>query len=293
MRAIRPLAMLCMATPWSLLSSACSVLLPTDTQQCVSDADCSQAATGVRDLVCDEGLCVAQLPWGCVENPPTQEDMSLEMDLTLRSITTDMLVVGATVRVCATTDVECSSPNMTATSDAQGLVRLVIESGDYLEFEAEGYPNLVIMNTAGMTLLKSDPLKTEFTVGSIEFFTNLTSLAGVTPLASHGHLQARSVNCLFEDVAGVQFTLDKLDSNTKLIYLINDLPSATAKETDVETGEAWFFNVPTDTSVSLSAQLGSAGMNIGEPVAVITRPGWITQATNFPKGVRIDSPAKR
>ena len=78
-------------------------------------------------------------------------------------------------------------------------------------------------------------------------------------------------------------------SATRLRYLVNDLPSATALETDEASGSALIFNLAPGLR-SVSAGVSESALPVGGEdavLAVIARPGWLSQVAAVPRGISI------
>jgi len=133
------------------------------------------------------------------------------------------------------------------------------------------------------------PLEVHFDLYSIASFDALTRASGVEADPALADIEVLARNCAYESAGGVVVGSDGFVSATRLRYLVNDLPSATAVETDEASGSALIFNVAPGLR-SVSAVVADTALPVGGEdavLAVIARPGWLSQVAGVPRGIRI------
>jgi len=263
---------------------ACS-LDASSKNTCATQDDC------LDDHTCWHGLCLSDPTWGClgVPTPAEPHDVPIAVRLSLLDAGTDSPVAGATVRLCPRADVSCASPTLEATTDADGSVELEM-ADEYLELLASGYRNTIATGVSSLEVTTAGvvPLEVHFDIFSRADFSSMATGTGVAPDAGRGDIEVLVRDCLYESAGGARVELDTSDPATTLRYLVNDIPSTTAIETDTASGEALFFNAPPGLR-SVSAVIASTGEPIGGAggETVIARAGWLSHVAVAPPGVRI------
>lgn len=281
-----------MATPLALRRSAALALLASALGACTLDASgknaCVTQGDCLEDYTCWHGLCLSDPIWGCLSVPSSGEpfDVPVDVSLALLDAVTEAPVAGATVRLCARSDTDCAMPLRTGSTDGQGRVELSI-ADEYIELEAAGYRSTIAssLHSLEVTTAGVVPLDVHFDIFSISDFSSLAVGTGVVPDPQRGDVEVIIRDCLYESAAGARVALGASDPGTVLRYLVNDLPSTVADETDTASGSAIYFNAPPGLP-SVSATLAASGEPIGGET-VIVRPGWLSQVTIAPPGVRI------
>lgn len=272
------------------------VLAVSMSSGCVLDADAKRACMTQDDCVdgftCLRGLCESDATWGCLAGAPfgSPTDEPIALSLLVLDEGTEAPVAGAIVRVCLRSDVACAAPTVEATTGPRGTVDLEL-ADEYLEVLAPGYRNTIAMGASSLEVTTGgvSPLSVHFDLFSSAGFASLASGTGVEPRADRADIEVLSRDCAYESVAGVKLELDVGDSTTVRRYLVNDLPSLTAVETDVSSGSAIFFNAPPGLR-SVGGVIAATGQPIsdgGSPQAVIARAGWLSHVAIAPPGVRI------
>ena len=94
----------------------------------------------------------------------------------------------------------------------------------------------------------------------------------VTQDPMHGLLIAVAVDCIDQAAPGIVFSLQPKDTSTEGIYLVDEMPSATAMQTD-RSGTAIFANVPAGT-VTVTATFGVRPVG---HVDVLVQAGAVTE----------------
>ncbi|MCC7380935.1 MAG: hypothetical protein IT384_03850 [Deltaproteobacteria bacterium] len=275
----------------ALIAAALAALAPActlDTSQknaCLTQDDCLDGYT------CTQRRCTQDPTWGCLDFDPRDQpsDTPLSLRLKILDASTEAPVPGATVRLCPRTQLACEAPTSTGTTDAGGVVDLTIID-EYLEIAAPGYIDTLAMDVNSLEVSRSGvtPLEVHFDLFSTAGFVALEEASGVVQREQLGVIEALARDCRYESGGGVSFEVDVTDAATVTRYLVNDIPSASATATDVASGAAIFFNAPPGLR-SVGAFLSATGKDVrpDQPVAIITRIGWLSHAAVQPGGVRI------
>jgi len=271
---------------WILAASlSCGCVLDTAGKDaCRTSADC------VNDGTCWHGRCLSDPTWGCLGLGQPEEIDGLAVRLSVLDGSTDLPIAGATVRLCPRADTLCEQPRSVTTTDDAGAVLLTL-ADEYLELQAPGYRNHL---AAGMTSLEVttagvSPLEVHFDLYTSAGFAALEADTGVVPDGQRGDVEVLVRDCLYESAAGAHVQLDGIDAGTNLRYLVADLPSTDATETDLASGSALYFNVPPGLH-SAAAEVFATGAPVGGPgagEAVLVRAGWVSHVAITPPGVLI------
>lgn len=272
--------------PFLLAASAlCGCFLDAGNKNaCVTQGDC------LDDYTCWHGSCLSDPTWGCLGIPALGEppDVPIAIRLSLLDAGTEAPVAGAIVRLCRRADTNCAAP-IVAMTDAQGSVQLEM-ADEYLEIEAPGYRRTIASSVLSLEVTTAGvvPLEVHFDVFSDADFSSMASGTGVVTDAQRGDVEVLVRDCAYESAGGARVDLDASEPPTALRYLVNDIPSTTATETDTASGEALYFNAPPGLR-SVSAILAATGEPIGGAggQTVIARPGWLSHVAVAPPGVRI------
>lgn len=276
-------------------SSCCS-----QATACATDAECTALAFCARscgdDLTCASrcselhpaGWEAEQRFAGCVKNQcdvvcgshgwdcvgsvewPTGVG-SVKWSLTLRDFVKDVPLPGVSCMPCRRSDPTCSDPLMPAkVTDDQGQVTFDLPAGfdGYADASGAGiYPSL---------FFPAKPLVADTVQGAnlltAESFPVLAALLGA-PDPERGHLSLGMSDCTGAPAAHVAFEASPLDADSIPFYLLQNLPSKTAKETD-KTGLGGFGNVPPG-AVTVRALVSPIGLKASE-ATVLVRKGTFT-----------------
>lgn len=245
---------------------------------------------------CALEACVDDAPrplsafWGCLADPPVEDEQAVLIRLELLDETSEEPVAGARVALCTRSDLECASPAWVGLTNGLGVVSFTLID-EYLEITAPGYRATLAMGIDSLEVNRGRkvPIDVHFDLYPADSFTALAAASGVGLDASYADFEVLVRDCAYESAGGVTLDIDQHGPDTVVRYLVNDLPSASAAETDVASGSALFFNVPKGLH-SITASLAETGAPItveGGVLAAIARPGWLTQVTVVPASVDI------
>lgn len=185
---------------------------------------------------------------------------------------------GITVKACAEGDDACDHPLATEETDAMGLVTLLVPlpgpnhgfMGHFEMTHPDKIPTIVHLYppvTGAMA---------HFTVGvfnqaQLELVSSIAGADNVKP--GRGHVGALAQDCALENAAGIQFTLEAEDDLTTRAYLVNNIPSTTATQTDT-TGAVGYFNVPPGVTL-IHSELVQGHIAVGT-VPLLVKEGMVT-----------------
>jgi len=230
------------------------------------------------------------MEWSCLADPAALVDEPVLLRLVLLDEATEQPILGARVRTCQRSDLDCVASLGGGVSNAQGAVVLTMND-EYLEISAAGYRSTLMMGLGSLEVTSGQrvPLDVHFDLYSTASFEALTSASGVEADAALADVEVLARNCAYQSAGGVVVDIDGMVPATRLRYLVNDLPSATALETDEASGSALIFNVAPGLR-SVSAVVADSALPVGGQdavLAVIARAGWLSQVAGVPRGIRI------
>ena len=248
----------------------------------VSDVDDVPDVSDVDDVPDDGAMppgdwtCLGSVTW------PTPLLTTIDMTGTVQDYLTDAPIAGATVKVCARTDTDCTAPLDEGTTDALGEAVVTVPLGStgfdgYFDIAAAGYVPALRYTVDPITSVPSAAASTAPLITTTTF-AMLAGAAGITIDPARGHLILTAMDCEPAFAAGVALTVDTADSSSTRLYMVGGLPSTTATETDV-SGGAGYVNLPAGAatvSTSLAATsdaVGSTDINIrAGAIAMFTMP---------------------
>lgn len=187
------------------------------------------------------------------------------------------------VRVCeAATSCEGERPE--GLTDVRGLVELRLPTSyaraftGYLEIQGEGlYPTLLKLswNLSVETTLAVN------VVNQMLFRLGLTQAGGIVPDPERGMLQLRMYGCQGFGQRGIRFEAEPSDLKSKQWYLVDDIPSLTARETGT-IGSGGIIDVPIGNA-TVRALRASDGQLVAQTLAPV-RAGFMTVVHFVPSG---------
>jgi hypothetical protein len=284
----------------SLLS--CQLVLPSDSQQCRSNSDCSSRGGAFPSTVCEDFVCRVQAvdagkdkdvavtdpKWGCIGNvkwlPQSSVEKVLHRERFLRLIG-DVPVVGVQVSACASVDPECQSPVSNGVTDDKGDAVLSIPRNFRGFFQAsKAPPTLSTMIPTLVALYPPPDVSSDLSVDPVLGTTNvLLARSELDTLLLQGgggadfelgHVFASTLDCTGTVTGGVALRSSVRGPKTIPFYLGgNGAPSIDAQQTDA-TGVGGFFNLP-NGNVTIEAQLPALVRKVGD-FPVLIKKGTIT-----------------
>jgi len=226
--------------------------------------------------------CVGSVSW------PTPASPTYTFFLTPTDFVTGAPIVGATIKICATSDAACASPSATYTTDLIGDARVTAPSSPagidgYAELSASGYETTLtfIFPVGGGSILGTfggafNPVM--FTTSTFAALTG--SLGGEDP--TRGSLAFLAHDCSGAIAAGVSGSVSTADSKTVTGYFAGGSVlslSETATQTD-SSGKCGIVNIPPGPA-TLTSTIASSGKTLGTQPIVI-RAGADTQLNAMP-----------
>jgi hypothetical protein len=224
-------------------------------------------AKGQIDLNIDPDA-VGPSDWSCLgsADPPEYEaGRSLAM-VWVRAFETGTILPGASVKVCALSDGDCSVPIDEGFTDFTGLWPLAVPTDGPYYFEVSGVTGYV----TSLFFEYQVPGQARFDITLTPFseveLTNTLAELGVAPQAGRGHLAMTAKDCRGDAAIGVSF--DVGGSGITESYWDDGDPSTAATETSVDAF-ALFANVPADPTVVNANLVADNSAQIG------TRNTWV------------------
>jgi hypothetical protein len=197
----------------------------------------------------------------------------------MRDLVTGLPIPGVTARVCEKLDTTCKMPIMPdVPANEAGDILLTLRAGfdGYAELRAPGkmpglyffYPPVDADRTVPLVPLL-EPVLIE----------QLAILNDKEVRPDRGHLLLGGYDCQRMPAPGVQLHTDDADAESSPFYVLNNVPKATAKETD-KSGRGGFINLK-DGIIALTATVAADKRKIAT-VSLFVRPGMITFTTIVP-----------
>jgi hypothetical protein len=284
------------------VSSACSLALRTNENQCSNDEDCANRGGLMAQAVCRDQVCVEAHAGGggggantstdagtgpdfrCVGKVtwPLPVEPQIVVTMQFIDLVAKLPLTQINVHACAKMDVTCANPlGPSVSPDEKGIAAVNVPASfdgyvEVLGVDAAadaGAPALVPMNV----FFNPPPVENSH-FGVVPCFTRpalaaLASVHGNTIDPSLGFLFSGALDCAGKPAAGVSWEPDRVAESTRRFYYVDGLPSEVAVATD-PSGYGGLINMPTGT-VRLFAKLQATGVRIGE-TSVFVRAGYIT-----------------
>jgi hypothetical protein len=213
--------------------------------------------------------------WSCLKepiSPPAATGGALTLTYSFVEYATVAPAVGLRVRACGSTDFDCVAPMAEVVTDSSGRAILKLPNSKfdgYIEAsDADHGPHLVFLPT----LTKSFTAPTEPVINRASLAKIAMGL-GVSLDDTRATLVARVFDCTDDGPAGVKLSVDPSDGSTPF-YLIDKKAtrSATATAADPTYAGGGFFNVRTNTALTVGATVVDNGLAYA-PTVVFARPG--------------------
>jgi hypothetical protein len=265
-----------------LASASCSVLIDKDRVQCKVDADCRDRGAEFAGAVCQSSICQPDPVWGCLGSvvfPRPQAGGTFTVTIHLRDLIDGSAIPGVTGRVCEKLDTECKNP-LTAELPATpaGDLVFMLRSGfdGYVEMKAPGkMPGLYFIYPP----VDADREIPQVPLIEPALVEQLAVLNGRQLQADRGHVLLGGYDCQHVPADGMTLSTDDADGQTSNFYVINNVPKAGAKTTDL-SGRGGFINLKTGIVV-VTARVGADNRKIAA-VSLFVRAGMITYTSIVP-----------
>jgi hypothetical protein len=260
-----------------------------DCQQACIDADDAGGSLLSSVFVAVAKSCVTACSagehWECVGSVAWPAPTSTTLDVTL-SLLGGGSAPAPNVRVDECNVGDC--PLTSGTTNDQGTVVLSAPvrigfgyewgfSG-YFQFQgATIYPEIYFLAFP----LTETHARLSVPVSDRNTFESVSRLAGIALDPTRGHMIVQAEDCNLLPAPGVILSAQGTDGQTQVRYVSGLLLSATATSTD-GTGVAFFFNVPTDASISIEAAPIALGRRPSSHATLFTKPGTISLVTLIP-----------
>lgn len=261
-------------------SSACSLYVDSQRRQCSSDQECITHNTAFARSRCSASVCTQPTAWSCLGHvsPSSAGTGSVVATFVLVDLISGAPAPGVGARICRKLDIDCNDPLSAGhVSDSAGKLALTVPSGfdGYVELSPlDAMPGMYFFYPPVVRDRQVFPLP----MVSVSALAYLSQLAGVQVLEERSPIFLGAHNCLDAPASGVAFSSADADATTVPFYLIQGIPSVSAKETD-SGGRGGLLNVRIG-SVTVTGALAN-----GERVStasVVTRKGRVTYAAVVP-----------
>jgi hypothetical protein len=180
------------------------------------------------------------------------------------------------VHVDACTELACTVPVASATTDASGVASLPMPHLTSGTYGFRGYFQLSSPDIYPTLYFPAFPVSEPVAKLTINLATPAewagdVALAGAKTDPARGHISVTAYDCYLNRARGLVFSAAGIDAETQVRYLNGTQFDPSVTETDF-TGLAIFVNVPTGATITLRATPLSTGTTSGT-TQVFTRPG--------------------
>jgi len=253
--------------------------------QCVTDGDCQRRGGAFARNLCSNSVCVPDLKWGCIGSvewpapPPVPSPEKVKVTLSLFNLLSEMVVGGATARVCGKLDPTCDSPIQSdLASNADGVLTVQLDKffAGYLEITYLGMVDTMYFFNPPVDSERVIPFVPLVPFDALEKFGDQLKMQ---PLPDRGTVIGLSYDCQGNGAEGVQLFSDVGDDATTAFYMASGFPSLEATQTD-KSGQGGIANVPTGPRL-ISGRRADTGEVFGT-VSIQSRPIWITYTSMLP-----------
>jgi hypothetical protein len=253
-------------------TSGCSLVVATDAEQCVVDADCTARGADFANTTCVANVCQTKVDpkWGCLGHvEPRQPGSTVAIKLQLLDLVSGDPAKNLTVKLCSKYDPPCASPLGAPKAEGMGFYSVSVASDfqGYYDIQGPGYvPSLAFLDPV------FDVANSDISMIPVSAEKSLAEGANVPLDPAAGLVAARTVDCQSKRSAGVSVSIFPSDKQTGY-YLIGSGISPSATATD-SSGNSGFVNVDPGTP-TLTATRGPGGAEIGK-VTTLIRAGAVT-----------------
>jgi hypothetical protein len=265
----------------SAATSACSVVVDSDREQCKTAGDCLARGASAGS-VCVDSMCQPDPTWSCLDETSSDpvESGSVHVAFTVQDLLSQSPLPGVLLTLCAKLDADCMRPIAQYQSNSAGRLDVEMTAGFDGYFQTEGddiYPTLFFPpNTRKQRASSTLPMV------PVSFFGTMFSGIGASVGADRTVIMTTALDCLGRPATGMVLASPQADDHTVSYVLQGGLPSRTAPTTD-ESGAGGFVNVKTGGAVVTSTMAATSRL-VGT-VAVQTRPGHLTMVLVLPSGI--------
>ena len=263
---------------------SCSAVVDTSERQCASHADCDRI--GLEGLYCIQQVCQTSqgsTAWSCLGDVhhPVSSERKVSLSIPLVDVITTRPPQGLQARFCPKLDVECDIA-------LPGRYYLQPDGALVIDVEAgfDGYVELSAPDTTPALFFVTEPVWHDTVIRSVLPLVSPEGFAGIAQnlgteldLEQCGHVYALASDCDGVPAEGVRFELEGMTPDVTPYYMINNVPVASAEQTDA-SGSGGFLNIPagftrvTGFVASSDAEIGEAGF--------IVRPGAVSYPLVLP-----------
>jgi hypothetical protein len=250
---------------------------------CSQEADAGAASLDLSYIAKGEscaGPCGAGAFWDCSTTRPPPLSMTGQTVITLNIVDVpgEAPVVGATVKACARTDLDCAQPVVPpGTTDADGDVTFTLGAlgavgfSGYFDVSSPSiYPSLLFLPAPLSVPQVTFPA---VLVPQSSFIQGLYASTGATPDPSRGVVEVQAADCHFTPASGVTAQLMSVDAGADVgfAYFQNTQLSLEATSTD-PGGYATLLDAPVGAPLLVSMTPLAVGHAVAT-VSLFARPG--------------------
>jgi hypothetical protein len=216
--------------------------------------------------------------WACLQQPvPAPVAGSAQAEFFFKSMSDNATIPGVQVQACEAIDFTCASPLSQATGDDTGVALLTVPAGfsGYYEAQASAFVPTI--------LSRPPPASNEYVpqlLANAAILNAVPMVTGVTQDPTLGIAFLSALDCASSPAGGVVFSIGSAGPNERLVYLLSNIPSEGATQTDSSSGTALIFNVPPGL-LTVTASLAATGVAIRTASASV-RENWLTYVTIRP-----------
>jgi hypothetical protein len=280
-RSSRALIELAIAVLAALPTTACTVLVDRNRQQCSTNEDCRLRGEAFAGSTCVDFVCAPDPTWACLavgDAPPPAESRKYTVTIRIRDLVTEQPMPGVVGRLCRKLDITCSQPvGGEIPADQDGNLVVEVEPG------FDGYAELRAKDKMPGLYFFFPPVQENRDVPFVPLLppavlAQFAQLNGKQLIAGRGHVLLGAYDCLRRPAEGIHLSSVDGDADTAAFYVLEKFPKVVATETD-RSGRGGFINVPPGP-VAVAGDLAD-GRHVAS-VSVLIRPGTITYTSLTP-----------
>lgn len=241
--------------------------------QCTTDDDCIMRGPEFVGGRCQNKQCEPNPKWRCEPPPPTSATDTREVTLPVIDALGLRYIADVPILACNKLDYTCMNPIAMAVTNSQGEAKLTVPAnfaGYMQQTERNDYvPAMYFMPP----MIPEDGRFSNFPLVPNGSFTGLALALGTQVDRSRGHAMLIIEDCQGLALPGIKFSTPQADDKTTEFYVIDQIPTTSAKETPPE-GDGGFANLP-EGPIEITATEVKTGLVVNK-VTLLIRASMIT-----------------
>jgi hypothetical protein len=244
--------------------------------ECNADQDCVSRGPEYVGGACLAMKCRPNPKWRCESPPTTTQPTATNLTVPIVDALSLAMVPNVHLVACNKLDLMCAQPVAEATSGSDGNVKITVPASfaGYLQ-QTERRDFAPAMYFLPTTLPSNGMLPNFPLLASGAIINALATALGAGLDPTRGHMMLIADDCFGMPQAGVKFSSPQADRSTVQFYVLDQLPSTTAKQTPA-AGDGGYLNFPAGTALITATEVASS-LELAT-VSVLVRAGFISVA---------------